>query len=319
MSTKVKVGIAAVILSALVALIVLDRNTGAGGDAARGPAEAAPADQPQQGPADSDAQQLFLKFKKTFETEPAQPAERAPIKGAEPPAGKEIDPLPQAQDEGYVIKQGDTLAEIARAKLGDPSLWEHIAKANPGVKANALRPGQKIVIPAWTVSGQTQSASTPRPEPPPAASPTATTPLPKTYEVQSGDTLTGISRKLYNTTRFAAAIFEANRDKLESPNDIRVGMKLSLPESASRQENAAPAAAAPGTSAGAVAAAAPPQPAAGRIHQVSPSESLWKIAEKYCGDKGILETIEAIVRANPDKLKDEKTMLRVGWQLVIPE
>ena len=60
-------------------------------------------------------------------------------------------------------------------------------------------------------------------------------------------------------------------------------------------------------------------PAGARVHQVQPNDSLWKIAERYAGDRGVLEMIEAILKANPDKLKDEKSLLRVGWSLVIPE
>jgi nucleoid-associated protein YgaU len=50
---------------------------------------------------------------------------------------------------------------------------------------------------------------------------------PTTYIVQRGDTLTGISLKLYGTNRKAAAIAELN--ELENSDDIREGQKLLLP------------------------------------------------------------------------------------------
>jgi nucleoid-associated protein YgaU len=318
MNTKVKIGIAAVIVTALVALIVLDQKTAPQDEASKAaPAAADPASPAAGGADENEATHLFKKFQKTFEAEPPAAAP-APIKGSEPPPGKEIRPQGPVSADEYVVQPGDSYAEIARKKYGDSGLWEVIAKANPGVKATALRAGKKIVIPL-RADPKAEPADAPvavRAESP--AAPAGL--LPRVYEVASGDTLSGISKKLYNTTRHAAALFEANRDKLDNANDLRVGMKLTLPEGVGRLENATPAVAAPGTTAGTAPVAADPAPAAGgKIHQVAPSESLWKIAEKYCGDKGILEMIQAIVKANPDKIKDERTMLRVGWQLVIPE
>lgn len=326
MNTKVKIGIAAVIVTALVALIVLDQKTAPKDEASKAaPAAADPASSAAAGADENEATHLFKKFQKTFEAD-SPAAAPAPIKGSEPPPGKEIRPQgPFAPDE-YVVQPGDTYAEIARKKYGDSGLWEIIAKANPSVKASALRAGKKIVIPARSDSKTAEAPAAVRADAPAArlepAAPASPAALPKVYEVVSGDTLSGISKKLYNTSRHAAAIFEANRDKLDNANDLRVGMKLNLPEGLGRQENATPAVAAPGTAAGTAPVAAEtaaPAPAGGKVHQVAPSESLWKIAEKYCGDKGIMEMIQAIVKANPEKLKDERTMLRVGWQLVIPE
>jgi nucleoid-associated protein YgaU len=324
MNTKVKIGIAAVIVTALVALIVLDQKTAPKDEASRAPAAADPVSDSTRSAEENEATHLFKKFQKTFEAESPATAP-APIKGSETPPGKEIRPQGPAAAEEYVVQPGDTYAEIARKKYGDSGLWEVIAKANPAVKANALRTGKKIAIP---FRGDPRPAEAPvavRTEAPAARLETAAAPagpLPRVYEVVGGDTLSGISKKLYNTTRHAAALFEANRDKLDNANDLRVGMKLALPDGVGRQENVTPAVAAPGTTGGtaAVADAPAPAPAAGgKVHPVAPNESLWKIAEKYCGDKGILEMIQSIVKANPEKLKDEKTMLRVGWQLVIPE
>lgn len=312
MNTKVKIGIAAAIVAALVALIALDRKTTPSEDTARGiPEPAAP--NPATRAEDTETLQLSEKFQKIFRVESPNP--QAPTKGGDPSPGKEIlTPSPAAPEE-YVIQDKDTFAEIARKKYGDPGLWEIIAKANPSVKANNLRPGRKIVIPAIpeTPKATPEVNASPTVE----TSPTAAGPIPSTYEVAPGDTLSAISKKIYNTTRHARAIYEANRELLENPNDLRAGMKLRLPEGLGRQENVVPAVAAPVTSSSAVPAASAPSP--GRSHQVSPNESLWKIAEKYCGQRGILEMMQAIIRANPDKLKDEKTTLRVGWNLIIPD
>ena len=55
---------------------------------------------------------------------------------------------------------------------------------------------------------------------------------PPTYIVQSGDTLWLISFKFYgDDSQRIAQIFEANRDVMNSANDLRVGMELKMPPS----------------------------------------------------------------------------------------
>jgi len=52
----------------------------------------------------------------------------------------------------------------------------------------------------------------------------------KTYVVQKGDTLQKISEEMYGTTKKWKKIFEANKDILGDPDQIRVGQKLIIPE-----------------------------------------------------------------------------------------
>jgi LysM repeat protein len=49
------------------------------------------------------------------------------------------------------------------------------------------------------------------------------------YEVQSGDTLSKISTKVYGTPNRWKEIFEANKDSMASPNSLKVGQKLKIP------------------------------------------------------------------------------------------
>ena len=51
----------------------------------------------------------------------------------------------------------------------------------------------------------------------------------ETYTVQPGDTLTGISLKVYGDRRYWRAIFEANRDILDDPGRIHPGQVLRIP------------------------------------------------------------------------------------------
>ncbi|GIK75556.1 MAG: hypothetical protein BroJett021_45440 [Chloroflexota bacterium] len=53
---------------------------------------------------------------------------------------------------------------------------------------------------------------------------------PSTYTVVEGDSLWGISMKLYGAPDRIDALYEANRDVLASPNDLRIGMVLKVPE-----------------------------------------------------------------------------------------
>ena len=53
--------------------------------------------------------------------------------------------------------------------------------------------------------------------------------LPATYTVRSGDTLSGIAAQMLGSTQRYHEIFEANRDQLNSPDDLRPGMELVIP------------------------------------------------------------------------------------------
>ncbi|MDR1435615.1 MAG: LysM peptidoglycan-binding domain-containing protein [Puniceicoccales bacterium] len=52
---------------------------------------------------------------------------------------------------------------------------------------------------------------------------------PRTYAVSGGDTLSSISLKVYGTAARWREIFEANRDQLKSPAQLRVGALLMVP------------------------------------------------------------------------------------------
>lgn len=54
----------------------------------------------------------------------------------------------------------------------------------------------------------------------------------KIHEVVAGETLSGIASKYLGTHRRYQELYEANRDVLKSPDAIRVGMKLKIPQSA---------------------------------------------------------------------------------------
>lgn len=329
MNTKVKVGIAAAIVAALVALIVLDQKTTPKDDAAVKPGSGSEAITVVGSGAEpaaprlstEDADRLYQRARDVF-TPPAK-NEKTGIKSTEEKNEKRI---PSASGEEYVIKEGDSFDSIAKAKYGNASFAGLIAEANPGVKATALRVGKHLVLPPKSEKKAEEpvvAAKTPEKIEEPvvkkAEPPAALTVVDnkKVYTVQSGDTLSGISAKVYNTSRHYQKIYEANKDVIDDPNMLTVGSKLVMPDLPAK------AATPNGANAGAVATTspAPAAPAGSKTVQVPDGGSLWKIAEKFAAEKkiSIPEMMKLIVAANPDKLKSESSILSKGWQLIIPE
>jgi len=334
MNTKVKVGIAAAIVAALVALIVLDQKTtpkddtakpGAGGDATTIVGTNGTADAPAQRLRDSEIENLLKDAQQRFgNVPPSRGPEKGPSKGTEEKNEKKI---ASPTGEEYVIKERDTLDSIAKSKYGNSSMASMILEANPGLKATALRVGKTIVLPPKTEKKEEPVAAKEvapagerivEPATPKKADVVVMQGDRKIYTVQASDTLSGISTKVYGTSRHYQKIFEANKDVIDDPNTLQVGAKLVMPDLPSR------APAANGSAAGAVPTTSPAPaavPAGAKVVQVSEGASLWKIAEKFAVERkiGIHDMMKLIVSANPDKLKDESSLLRLGWQLIIPE
>ena len=51
----------------------------------------------------------------------------------------------------------------------------------------------------------------------------------QTYEVKSGDNLSRISKQFYGDANEYMRIFYANRDKLNDPDELKIGQKLVIP------------------------------------------------------------------------------------------
>lgn len=124
----------------------------------------------------------------------------------------------------HVVKSGDNLYRIA---LNHGVSVAQLQSANPGVSAQSLRIGQKLVIPA---RGQANVArnTTPAPAATPRAAATGT------YEVKSGDSLSKIAR-LHGTT--VAALQAANPTL--NPTKMAIGQKINLSGSGATSSNTA--------------------------------------------------------------------------------
>ncbi len=127
---------------------------------------------------------------------------------------------------------------------------------------------------------------------------------PRTYVVQEGDTLWDVCIEQLGSPNWLDALKAANPSL--DPDRLEPGTVLRLPDvgrSGSARKTAE--------------AAAEPAPRPGeKVHVVAANDSLWTIAERYYG-RGDL--YGRIVAANPDKLKDENTVLKLGWKLRIPD
>ena len=62
----------------------------------------------------------------------------------------------------------------------------------------------------------------------PETSPPPSVPM-EEYTVKAGETLSEISKAKYGSTKFATLIYEANRDRLKSEDDLHIGDKLRIP------------------------------------------------------------------------------------------
>lgn len=124
----------------------------------------------------------------------------------------------------HEVARGESLTTICRAYYGDASLVRELARYNDLADADAIRVGQRLLIPkaADLVRGGEPPASA---QPAPVAAPSA----PKTYTVRKNDSLSEIAQRLLGSGRKYLVLYEANRDVLSSPDALRPGMVLRIP------------------------------------------------------------------------------------------
>ena len=166
--------------------------------------------------------------------------------------------VPQA----YVIRDGDDLTGIATRFYGQPAAATAIWMANRDAvpDPNVLPIGTVLRLPpAWSVfasrggdsraiepqaaGGHAPMAAQSQPTPVTAArpvgwlgagagpAPAAAAPQqrPGAIRVAPGETLATLARRFYGDERMASRIWEANRDRLRSPELVVAGMELRLP------------------------------------------------------------------------------------------
>jgi nucleoid-associated protein YgaU len=133
----------------------------------------------------------------------------------------------------HTVRSGESLWSIAQQYYSDGSLHRKLAGFNADRVAESgdIRIGQTLLIPAkndldadpdrgWVRVEQSRARSTPQ-DPPRAQ--------PRTYIVESGDTLSEIAQAQLGSAKRWRDILEANADTLDGPGDLWVGMTLTLP------------------------------------------------------------------------------------------
>jgi len=125
----------------------------------------------------------------------------------------------------------DLMDLVKNLKQENESLKRDLVAAEKRVSQleNVLGQARRIPEPqiGRTATTQQQPARTP-------ATPTVTRPpdpqdVPRTYTVQSGDSLTSISRRFYGTPSRWIDVYQANRDRLANENALRVGQEIRIP------------------------------------------------------------------------------------------
>lgn len=150
---------------------------------------------------------------------------------ARPPIPPPIARRPMPPPDGnYTIQPGDTFSSIAMELYGDESKWAAIAKANPLIDPIRLKVGQVIRLPDLGAQERERGEELEKVQRE-LSDPNAT---PQTVTVEPGDVLTGISQRVYGRASLWRIIFDANKDQLETPDDLKVGMKLKVPPKPAR-------------------------------------------------------------------------------------
>ncbi|MHC4601121.1 MAG: LysM peptidoglycan-binding domain-containing protein [Planctomycetota bacterium] len=167
--------------------------------------------------------------------EEKKPEKKAPPAAAPTPPGTEpaeVEPVPAPEPEKIIhtVLKGETLSTIAEQYLGDSDLWPLIVKANPGINADRISVGQKLIIPSLVAD-----AKVPGPTIPTApAKPSVEEQGWEWYTVRDGDTLYGIAKRVLGDAKRIGEI-EALNPELTDLGSIYPGQKIRIPKSSGRK------------------------------------------------------------------------------------
>lgn len=115
--------------------------------------------------------------------------------------------------DSIIVKKNDSLWKIAVSEYGDGYKWTEIAKLNNIKDPNTIEIGQKLILPKIEKSEITSDSEMVTVE--------------KTeYVVVRGDKLWDIAVKFYGDGYKWTKIWQDNRNKLNSPDKLEIGMTL---------------------------------------------------------------------------------------------
>jgi nucleoid-associated protein YgaU len=256
----------------------------------------------------------------------------------------------------YMVAEGDTLKTIAARYYSDSDYWRSLAEVNADiVRADgSVRPGDRLRLPnrsGLVATGLFEQVDSTRPdgtrtsatlvlnreadattrEAPPRGTPTLASNAPKasdkTVEVKAGDSLAKLAERHLGSQGEWNDLYEANRDQLDSPDRVVVGMKLRLPSSeagasqadavtfASNKEPAVEATLSkPATASTSAGNASGGKTSGGKTYTVKAGDSLIRIAERELGSS---DRWEELFKANQEKLSSPDA-IKVGQELKLP-
>jgi nucleoid-associated protein YgaU len=163
----------------------------------------------------------------------ASPRANDPMAGSVPrriEMGSPLVGLPREQVEQlpytfHDVERGESLTSICQDYYGDASLVHELAKYNELDDPDRLSANHRLRIPDTSalVRGARPGAAIE------GRNERAQAPSPRRYTVRKGDNLSTIAQQLLGSAKRYLVIYEHNRDVLESPNDLRPGMVLTIP------------------------------------------------------------------------------------------
>lgn len=131
----------------------------------------------------------------------------------------------------HKIEDGDTYTSLAKRYFGDSNLYLEFEKVNEDIDPRKLRTGMVINVPQLNEADVADASAAGSHEPsaptPPASS--GSTAGGVKYVVQSGDTLSGISRQFYGSPGKWARIAAANPTSIPNPDRLTVGVEIVIP------------------------------------------------------------------------------------------
>ncbi|MFW5883732.1 MAG: LysM peptidoglycan-binding domain-containing protein [Verrucomicrobiota bacterium] len=221
---------------------------------------------------------------------PLPPSDGDVLEPLSPGVSRTADTPPAPVSNVYEVQRGDSLWKISQ-QFG--ASVEEIKAAN-NLTGNTIQIGQELEIPGAEIESSPRTTE-PRSEAQPGGMETTT------YQVQPGDTLSGLARRFGTSI---AAIKDANG---MTSDMIRVGQELDIPTSGSEPTSAAPTRRTAPTPSPAARTA--PAPSDG-THVVRPGETPSGIARRY----GL--NTDQLMEMNPEL---DPRRMQVGTRLQVAE
>lgn len=126
------------------------------------------------------------------------------------------------------VESGDTLSELAKKHLGSAGDWDELLAANSDkiTRPEELRVGMTLRLPAKAIDpaiGQQPQTTQANPRT------NQTTTNPKTYTVESGDTLSSIAAQTMGSANKWHKLYEHNKSAIKDPDSLTVGTTIKIP------------------------------------------------------------------------------------------